>query len=52
MKTAPVSTLPNNYAKLLRRGGLGESITVTRRGKAVAKLVPMETTPPAQADWA
>lgn|GEM_PF-3552608 len=31
---------------------LGESITVTRRGKPVAKLVPIETNLPAPVDWA
>ncbi|MBI2812821.1 MAG: type II toxin-antitoxin system prevent-host-death family antitoxin [Opitutae bacterium] len=40
MKTATVRTLRNDYAKLLRRVETGEEISISRRGKVVAKLVP------------
>lgn len=40
MQTATVRTLRNDYAKLLRRVETGEEISISRRGKIVAKLVP------------
>ena len=40
MKIATVRTLRNDYAKLLRRVETGEEISISRRGKIVAKLVP------------
>lgn len=51
MKTASVRTLRNDYAKLLRRVETGEEISISRRGRIVARLVPAQ---PAQTkvDWA
>lgn len=40
MKTATVRQLRNDYAKLLRRVESGEEISISRRGRVVAKLVP------------
>jgi prevent-host-death family protein len=40
MKTATVRQLRNDYAKLLRRVETGEEISISRRGRVVAKLVP------------
>jgi prevent-host-death family protein len=40
MKTTTVRALRNDYAKLLRRVETGEEISISRRGKIVAKLVP------------
>jgi len=45
MKTASVRTLRNDYAELLRRVERGEEITIARRGRPVARLVPLESTP-------
>ena len=51
MKTATVRTLRNDYAKLLRRVEAGEEITISRRGVAVAKLVPAQIKD-SKVDWA
>lgn len=40
MKTATVRALRNDYAKLLRRVETGEEISISRRGRIVARLVP------------
>ncbi|MFI5355746.1 MAG: type II toxin-antitoxin system Phd/YefM family antitoxin [Opitutales bacterium] len=40
MKTASVRTLRNDYAALLRRVETGEEISISRRGRIVARLVP------------
>ena len=50
MKTATVRTLRNDYAKLLRRVETGEEISISRRGKIVAKLVPARP-PSTKVDW-
>jgi len=51
MKNATVRTLRNDYAKLLRRVEAGESISISRRGRAVARLVPVHSDK-ARIDWA
>ena len=38
-----------HFSALLERAEAGEEITITRRGKAVAKLVPATSTPNAEA---
>ena len=40
MKTETVRTLRNDYAKLLRRVETGEQISISRRGRIVARLIP------------
>jgi len=51
MKTATVRTLRNDYAKLLRRVETGEEISIARRGRIVARLVPAHGSK-ARVDWA
>ena len=51
MKIATVRTLRNDYAKLLRRVETGEEISISRRGKIVAKLVPARPKS-TKVDWA
>ena len=51
MKTATVRTLRNDYAKLLRRVETGEEISISRRGKIVAKLVPAHPAAKGRVDW-
>ena len=46
MKTATVRDLRNHYSQLLAWIAAGEEITITQRGKPVARLSP----PPASAD--
>ena len=51
MKTATVRELRNRYTSLLRWIGAGEEIVITRRGRAIARLVP-EPAPVAETiDW-
>lgn len=51
MKTTTVRALRNDYAKLLRRVETGEEISISRRGRIVARLVPAH--PGAgKVDWA
>ncbi|MCP4757695.1 MAG: type II toxin-antitoxin system prevent-host-death family antitoxin, partial [Proteobacteria bacterium] len=38
MKTATVGEIQKNFAKVLKDINSGEEITVTKRGKAVAKI--------------
>jgi prevent-host-death family protein len=52
MKTTTVRELRNNYAKVLRWVSKGEEVEVTRRGKAVARVVPVVSAKPAKVDWA
>jgi prevent-host-death family protein len=40
MKTATVRDLRNHFSRLLVRISAGEEITITRRGKPVARLSP------------
>lgn len=51
MKIASVRTLRNDYAKLLRRVETGEEISISRRGKIVAKLVPVHPAAKGRVDW-
>ena len=39
----------SHFAQLLQRVGRGEEITITRRGRAVARLVPAARKPDAEA---
>jgi prevent-host-death family protein len=41
MKTASVRELRNRYTQLLKWLEAGEEITITRRGVAIARLVPV-----------
>jgi prevent-host-death family protein len=52
MKTTTVRELRNNYAKVLKWVSKGEEVEVTRRGKAVAKVVPVASVNPTRVDWA
>jgi prevent-host-death family protein len=51
MKTTTVRELRNNYAKVLKWVSKGEEVEVTRRGKAVARVVPVVSAKPANVDW-
>jgi prevent-host-death family protein len=52
MKTTTVRELRNNYARVLKWVSKGEEVEVTRRGKAVAKVVPVASINPIRVDWA
>ncbi len=39
MKTASVGEIQKNFAEVLRRIGDGDEIIVTKRGKAIAKIL-------------
>ncbi|MBV8215476.1 MAG: type II toxin-antitoxin system prevent-host-death family antitoxin [Verrucomicrobia bacterium] len=43
MKTASVRELRNRYTELLKWLEAGEEITITRRGVAIARLVPVNS---------
>ncbi len=51
MKTATIRDLRDRYTSLLRWLRAGEEIVITRRGKAVAKLVPMGPDSSGPVDW-
>ena len=51
MKTTTVRELRNNYARVLKWVSAGEEVEVTRRGKAVAKVVPVAAINPSRVDW-
>jgi prevent-host-death family protein len=51
MSTATVRQLRTDYAKLLSRVELGEEVTITRRGKAVARLSPVQARASGRVDW-
>lgn len=51
MKSTTVRELRNNYSKVLKWVAKGEEVEVTRRGKAVAKVVPIAPPSPAEVDW-
>ncbi len=51
MKTATVRDLRNRYTSLLSWIGAGEEIVITRRGKAIARLVPEPAKPANHANW-
>ena len=40
------------FSRLLARAKRGEEITITHRGKAIAKLVPYAVQPDSEAAWA
>jgi prevent-host-death family protein len=50
MRTATIRDLRNHYADLLKWIEAGEEISITRRGKPIARLVP-ETVPDDFVDW-
>lgn len=51
MKSTTVRELRNNYSKVLGWVAKGEEVEVTRRGKAVAKVVPIVPSAPPEVDW-
>jgi len=51
MKTATVRDLRNHYSGLLKWIEAGEEVRITRRGKAVARLVPEPVASGKQVDW-
>jgi prevent-host-death family protein len=51
MKTATVRDLRNRYTSLLKWIGAGEEIVITQRGKAIARLVPVQDSPVRGVDW-
>lgn len=51
MKTATVRDLRNRYTSLLRWLSAGEEIVITRRGKAIARLIPEQDQSAQKVDW-
>ncbi len=51
MKTATVRDLRNRYTSLLSWIGAGEEIVITRRGKAIARLIPEQDLSNRRVDW-
>ena len=51
MKTATVRHLRKHYSDVLRWIDAGEEVTISRRGKVVARLVPEKTRKHARVDW-
>ncbi len=51
MKTATVRELRNHYSRVLKWVSLGEEVEVTRRGKVVARVVPVPTVKKRAVDW-
>jgi antitoxin (DNA-binding transcriptional repressor) of toxin-antitoxin stability system len=51
MKTATVRDLRNRCTRLLGWIGEGEEIVITRRGKAIARLVPEQDALDQEVDW-
>ena len=51
MKTATVRELRNRYTQLLKWLEAGEEITITRRGVAIARLVPEKQRAKQKVDW-
>lgn len=52
MRTATVRDLRNRCLNLLRWLRAGEEVVITRRGKAVAKLVPIPAETAVGVEWA
>lgn len=52
MKTATVRELRNSYSSLLKWISAGEEIVITRRGKAVARLIPEKPSSKKKVNWA
>jgi prevent-host-death family protein len=51
MRRVPVSELRNNLSKVLNWVLMGEEVELTRRGKSVARFVPVARRRPAKVDW-
>ena len=51
MKTATVRHLRNQYSAVLRWIDAGEEVTISRRGKIVARLVPEPASRRKRVDW-
>jgi prevent-host-death family protein len=51
LKTATVRDLRNRYTSLLRWLGAGEEVVITRRGKAIARLIPEQDQTAHKVDW-
>jgi len=51
MKTATVRDLRNRYTSLLRWIRAGEEVVITRRGRAIARLVPEIADGEKRVDW-
>jgi prevent-host-death family protein len=51
MRTATVRELRNRYTQLLKWLEAGEEITITRRGIAIARLVPEKARTSPKLDW-
>ena len=51
MKTATVRELRNHYTGLLKWIEAGEEVRITRRGKAIARLVPEPAGKDLPVDW-
>jgi prevent-host-death family protein len=51
MKTATVRDLRNHYSGLMKWIEAGEEVRITRRGKAIARLVPEPLVSSKQVDW-
>jgi prevent-host-death family protein len=51
MRSTTVRELRNNYSKVLKWVAKGEEVEVTRRGKAVARVLPVAPTGSAEMDW-
>ncbi len=51
MKTATVRDLRNRCTRLLGWIGEGEEVVITRRGKAIARLIPEDDALGQKVDW-
>ena len=51
MSTATVRELRNRYTSLLTRVAAGEEVTITQRGKPVARLLPVMPRTARKVDW-
>jgi antitoxin (DNA-binding transcriptional repressor) of toxin-antitoxin stability system len=51
MKTATVRALRNHYSTLMGWIDAGEEIAISRRGRVVARLVPVSPQRPRPVDW-
>lgn len=50
-ETVNVRTLRNEYARLIARAEAGEAVTIVRRGRPVARLVPIADRAGARVNW-
>lgn len=50
-KTVSVRTLRNEYARLIACAEAGEAVTIVRRGRPVARLVPVADAGQGAVDW-